>query len=275
MSTLDTPVIDAHAHIFERSLRMSDDKRYTPDRDALLADYLFELDQNGFTHGVLVQPSFLGFDNKYLLDALQACPDRLRGVVVVDPSLAESELARLAGSGVVGVRLNLVGRDVPNFREAPWPAFQAKLQRLSLHVEVTCTASELKDVLPSFLDSGNRVVIDHFGRPDGALGIDDPGFRYLLTAGATGQVWVKLSAVYRMDKSTFAGPDVVKSLIDALGLGRLVWGSDWPHTHFTNRMDFKSSRQQLDTLVPSPHSRRQVLGASAQMLFQILQPKVS
>ena len=41
------------------------------------------------------------------------------------------------------------------------------------------------------------VVVDHFGRPDPRLGVDDPGFRYLIETGATGRVWVKLSGAYR------------------------------------------------------------------------------
>ena len=38
--------------------------------------------------------------------------------------------------------------------------------------------------------AGCRVVIDHFGRPDPALGIADPGFAYLLRQADSGQVWV-------------------------------------------------------------------------------------
>jgi predicted TIM-barrel fold metal-dependent hydrolase len=268
------PIVDAHAHIFERTLPLADDRRYTPDRDARISDYLTELDQNGFTHGVLVQPSFLGLNNSYLLDALRAYPDRLRGVVVVDPTIDESELTDMAASGVVGVRLNLWGRVIPDFREASWLAFQAKLQRLGLHVQVHCPAVHLGEVLPGFLRANNRVVVDHFGRPDAALGTDDPGFRYLLAeaAAAAGQVWVKLSAAYRLGNDSDAancGPDFAARLTGALGLERLVWGSDWPHTDFSNRMDFKSARGLLDSLIPDSQSRRQILGVSAKELYRI------
>jgi predicted TIM-barrel fold metal-dependent hydrolase len=37
----------------------------------------------------------------------------------------------------------------------------------------------------------------HFGKPAAKLGVQDPGFRYLLGLGRTGQVRVKLSAPYR------------------------------------------------------------------------------
>ncbi|MES2186303.1 MAG: amidohydrolase family protein [Pseudomonadota bacterium] len=268
---MDTFAIDSHAHIFERALHMAHDKRYTPDRDARLPDYLAQLDHNGFSHGVLVQPSFLGTDNGYLLAALQACPDRLCGVVVVDPAMEQAPLAALAAQGVVGVRLNLFERPLPDFRQAPWRGFQRHLQQLGLHVEVHCLASHLHAILPSFLHAGNQVVVDHFGRPEGPLGMDDAGFRFLLAAGASGQVWVKLSSAYRLGSAgglPFAGPQVTARLVEALGLDRLVWGSDWPHTQFTDRMDFPSARRLLDTLLPDPQARRRILGASAQALFR-------
>src|SRR4051794_22927541 len=51
------PAIDTHAHIFKRGLKLADVRRYAPDYDATLTDYLTTLDANGMTHGVLVQPS--------------------------------------------------------------------------------------------------------------------------------------------------------------------------------------------------------------------------
>jgi len=267
-----TMVIDAHAHVFERSLPMVDDRRYKPERDATLGQYLEQLDHNGFTHGVLVQPSFLGTDNSYMLEALRASRDRLRGVAVVDPAIGESELERLVAAGVVGVRLNLLGRALPDFRTAHWPKFQASLRRLRLHVEVHCQAAELPEVLPTFLDAGNVVVVDHLGRPEGPLGCDENGFQYLLSMGASGQVWVKLSAVYRLgagDTKAFDGPRSVAKLLSALGPHRLVWGSDWPHTHFAGPMNFGAARQLLDVLVPDALVRSELLGTSpAELFFQ-------
>ncbi|MDB5850222.1 MAG: putative hydrolase, Amidohydrolase 2 motif protein [Rhodoferax sp.] len=269
MNSMTTPVIDGHAHIFERSLPMVEPRRYTPDRDALLADYLTELDHHGFTHGVLVQPSFLGDDNRYLLAALAASPDRLRGVVVVRHTVAEDELRRMAAVGVVGVRLNLIGADTPDFNDPAWVAFLERLRRLGLHIELTCAAAVLETALPPLLNAGCDVVVDHFGRPDGPLGMDDPGFQCLLAAGATGHVWVKLSAMYRMVPSRFDAPLVLDRLSRALGRQRLVWGSDWPHTHYTDQLTFSSALALIDGLGLTPEARSQVLGASACSLFRI------
>ena len=71
------------------------------------------LDAHGLSHGVLVQPSFLGTDNRYLLEALRGCPQRLRGVVMLEPTVSDAELQAMDALGVCGMRLNLVGLPVP------------------------------------------------------------------------------------------------------------------------------------------------------------------
>ena len=88
-------VIDSHAHVFLRGLQLAPNRRYAPDYDAPLERYLAELDANGVTHGVLVQPSFLGTDNSYLVECLGRAGGRLRGVAVVDPATAPEALDAL------------------------------------------------------------------------------------------------------------------------------------------------------------------------------------
>src|SRR3954447_14777689 len=97
--------VDTHAHVFTRRLALAGDRRYAPSYDAPAAAYLAMLDRNGMSHGVLVQPSFLGTDNTYLVQTLRQAPDRLRGIAVVDPEAEPDELQALARGGVVGIRL--------------------------------------------------------------------------------------------------------------------------------------------------------------------------
>ncbi len=85
------PVIDTHAHVFHRGLKLAPGRRYAPDYDAPLALYLEQLDRSGMTNGVLVQPSFLGTDNSYLVECLTQANGRLRGIAVVDPSVSADE----------------------------------------------------------------------------------------------------------------------------------------------------------------------------------------
>src|SRR5256885_1848679 len=178
--------VDTHAHVFERGLPMPDARRYAPDEDALLGTYLHHLDTHGVAHGVLVQPSFLGTDNSYLLQALRAQPQRLRGVAVVDESTGDEQLQALADAGVVGMRLNLIGLPLPDLNAPGWRRVLEQANTLGWHVELHLQAGRLPDLLPALLAAGCRVVVDHFGRPDPALGVRDPGFGYLLQQAGSG-----------------------------------------------------------------------------------------
>ncbi|MGC0239582.1 amidohydrolase family protein [Arthrobacter sp. SD76] len=104
MFGLPPGAIDTHAHIFEPTLTTATGARYVPDYAATLDQYLDVLTVHGVDRGVLVQPSFLGSDNSYLLSALATAPDRLRGVVVVSSGevrseLSEGRVAHLDGAG--------------------------------------------------------------------------------------------------------------------------------------------------------------------------------
>ncbi len=87
--------IDTHAHIFRRDLPLASGRRYSPDYDASVEQFLAQLDRCGLSHGVLIQPRFLGTDNRFMLEALRRYPERLRGVAVVSPDIDDAELDEL------------------------------------------------------------------------------------------------------------------------------------------------------------------------------------
>ncbi len=262
--------VDAHAHVFLRSLPMPDQRRAPSGYDAPPEDYLRMLDANGVSHGVIVQPSFLGTDNGYLVSSLRKYPERLRGIAVVEPSIAVDQLQVLQDSGVVGIRLNQIGLPVPPFASAPWPALLGEVRRRGWQVEVHQVARDLRPIVEPLLAAGVNVVVDHFGRPDENLGVDDPGFRHLLTLGATRKVWVKLSGAYRNGAGSKGEATVdaaLPLLRSAFGLDRLVWGSDWPHTLFESKVDYASQRKLLDRWLPDPVDRDIVLRDTPRKLF--------
>ncbi|WP_425551602.1 amidohydrolase family protein [Achromobacter dolens] len=263
--------VDSHAHVFLQGLALADTRRHTPDYDAPLAQYLGLLDAHGLAHGVLVQPSFLGTDNSHLLEALRAAPARLRGVAVVDTAIDEAALRALAAAGVVGIRLNLIGLAVPDLRTQPWQSLLARVNALGWHVEIHLQAARLADIMPALLQAGCRVVVDHFGRPDPALGVADPGFGYLLRQADSGRVWVKLSAPYRNwtgEACASAGREAARQLLDAYTPARLMWGSDWPHTEHRHLASYPASMRWLDDWIDDPTQRRAVLAETPLRLFQ-------
>lgn len=261
------PCVDTHAHVFTRDLSVAAQRRYTPDHDALPADYLAQLDAHGVSHGVLVQPSFLGTDNSYLVQALRDHPDRLRGVAVVDPLTSPAELAELDGAGVVGMRLNLIGLPTPPLSSMPWRSLLNRVNNLGWHVEVHAPAERLAEMLPDLLAAGCRVVVDHFGRPGAANGITP-----LLRHADTARVWVKLSAPYRNwtddDAGRAGARHAARLLAGAFGAGRLLWGSDWPHTEHRHRARYADSRAWLDDWLDDATVKRRILEDTPLALFR-------
>jgi predicted TIM-barrel fold metal-dependent hydrolase len=264
--------LDTHAHIFRRDLNIASSARYIPQYDAGLEDYLRELDIHGISHGVLVQPSFLGTDNSYLLAALRLHPNRLRGIVVVEPTVSPSELAAFGAAGVVGIRLNLFGKTIPDLASGPWAELVVRIAALGWQVEVQREACDLPLIVGPLLAAGVNVVVDHFGRPDPALGADDPGFRYLLEQGSTGRLWVKLSGAYRNgaglrgDRIAIAA---IPLLRQSLGVTRLLWGSDWPHTRFENAVNYGATVAAFNRWVPDADEREVILRQSPAGLFRL------
>ena len=253
--------IDCHAHVFAAGVPLAAGSRYAPIGEATLADYLAMLAANGMSHGVLVQPSFLGTDNSYLVKALRASQKLLRGIAVVDPGASDHTLQELHAAGCVGVRLNLIGQPDPDFSEPEWAPHLQRLADRRWQIEVHAEAARLPAILPPLLSTGASVVIDHFGRPDPSAGTDDPGFRFLLAQGATQRIWVKLSAAYRLG-SGGAGERTARQAVpllrDAFGLDRLIWGSDWPHTQHEQVTTPFEARPASRRMAPHPAERRVV-----------------
>ncbi|ROM33729.1 hypothetical protein BK648_23405 [Pseudomonas poae] len=263
--------IDAHAHVFSRRLAMAGERRYTPGYDAALVDYLGQLHANGLSHGVLVQPSFLGTDNSYLLAALQQAPDRLRGVVVVERDIPRDALHAMARSGVVGVRLNLVGRALPDFAEPGWKEFFEHIVELGWHVELHREVDDLPQLVRQLLPFGMKLVIDHFGRPDARLGVGQRGFSELLELGPGGRLWLKVSGIYRLAGSPAQNLEFARQAMPLLqqsfGLQRLVWGSDWPHTQHEASIGYAAVIEQRQALDWSAQVEQALLIDTPRRLF--------
>lgn len=253
------PAVDAHAHVFVRGLPLAPRRRYAPDYDAPLAQYVDHLDRHGLTHGVLVQPSFLGEDNAFLVAMLARVPARLRGIAVVGRDVQPEALQALDAAGIVGIRLNLVGEALPDIDTPAWTPLVDALRERAWSVEIQRSSVDVATLAHQLVDAGLDVVLDHFALP---ADDDDPGFARVLALGASRRAWVKLSAPYR------GGPDgkqravrAYPRLRDAFGLDRLMWGSDWPHTGFEQSETFAGNCSFLDALVPSAVERDRILAA--------------
>jgi predicted TIM-barrel fold metal-dependent hydrolase len=258
-------VIDTHAHAFTLDQELALGRRYTPDRAAPLTNYLRELDLAGTAAGVLVQPSFLGTENRYLLQCLAACPQRLRGIAVVDPSCDEAAMAAMSAGHIVGLRLNVIGQDHGFVTEPDWQRLFGRARQHGWQIEIHADGKEIPFLLAALWPSGANIVIDHFGRPDPAAGLKDAGVQAILAKAGSGRIFIKLSGPYRCR----GRPEVyARAYLNALGAERLMWGSDWPWTQHHHGMTYAKSLAWLSDWLPDADIRRTVLEHTPRALFR-------
>jgi predicted TIM-barrel fold metal-dependent hydrolase len=260
-ATVPLPV-DTHAHVFTRELSFAAQRRYTPAYDARPDDFRAVLDRHGVGEAVLVQPSFLGTDNSFMLAAIAASGGRLRGIAVVDPAVSEAELDALAAGGAVGIRYNLVGTDAGTIARPDYAALSRRVAARGWQIELHADGPDLPGLLDLLLPLGTPVVVDHFGRPDPARGRDDPGFRRLLAAGTDTPLFVKISGSYRCHGR---GAEYARALLDMLGPARLLWGSDWPFTQFEDKRRYADGVAELQTWCSE--AERSEIAAASRRLF--------
>ncbi|ASY29993.1 amidohydrolase family protein [Taylorella equigenitalis] len=264
-------VIDTHAHAFLTSLKSVSDARYVPHYDASLAMYLDQLDSNGVEKGVLVQPSFLGTDNSYLIECLRNS-DRLRGIVVVDPVIEIERLKEFDEYGVVGVRQNLIGKQIPEFQSLVWHNHLAALETLGWQLEFQRNITDLPPILEALKGYNFNIVIDHLGCPNkenvpGSSAVDE----IVNIAKRKKNLWFKVSGWYRahVDENHFEFyASLFEYLVEKLGPECFVWGSDWPHTNFEHEINYKKSLEFINRLIKDDHLKEKILFDNPKRLFK-------
>ena len=235
---------DCHAHVFgpADTFPYAAGRSYTPP-DAPLAAYLAMLDTVGCARGVLVQGSAHGGDNAALLDALERCPDRLRGVAVASANIDSMTLSRWHKLGIRGLRFNHFFRDGQLHYRGGVPLDAAPvlapiMADFGWHLQLWIDVKDLPDTAGFLSGLPVPVVIDHMGRTDATAGVTTPGFQSLLRFVGEGGGWAKLSGAHRL---SWAAPDYADARPFHAALVRanpdhLVWGSDWPHPRIEGAM---------------------------------------
>ena len=231
--------IDAHVHV------------WTPDTEAypLAEGFLKEnMEPASFTpeelfshcrpHGVgrivLIQMSFYGFDNSYMLDMMRAHRGVFGGVAVIDEqSDPAAMMTWMARRGVRGFRIR-----PGDFKPGEWldrPAMRTMWETGARHGLAMCHL-----INPEYLPEVDRmcakypdtpVVIDHFAR----IGIDgtvhEEDLDHLVQLARHKNTAVKVSAFYALGKKQAPYSDLqpmIRRLLDSFGPERLMWASDGP-----------------------------------------------
>lgn len=247
-------------------------RSYTPP-EATVTQYMAMLDGTGMTYGVLIQVSVHGTDNRLMVEALQAHPDRLKGIAVVDLAQPDRVYRDLKDAGVVGLRLNeLYGGGVHLDDMA---RYDALCREMGWHLQFLTDARALPERLHLFRALRVPFVIDHMGHFPTSAGLDHPGFQALLALLREGG-WVKLSGAFRTTVEGAPWRDTIPfaQALHAAAPERCVWGSDWPHVaHWSPMMNVGELLDLLADWVPDEEARRRVLVDNARRLYGFEAPK--
>ena len=276
-----TDLVDAHVHVWTPdtiawALAPGFTKADMQPASFTAEELLANCRPHGVSRVVLIQMSFYGFDNSYMLDCIHRHPAAFAGVGIVDhekPGVA-TEMKELKERGVRGFRLyanrtNAAGWADSAGMQAMWECGAAENLAMCLLADPDALAPIAAQVarFPK-----TPVVIDHFARLGMKGGLDTPeseaDTERLLKLADYPEVNVKVSAFYALGAKKPPYDDLaplVRRLRDAYGSKRLMWATDCPYqlekgaageTHsyaaslelVRDRLDFLSRGERLDIL---------------------------
>jgi 2-pyrone-4,6-dicarboxylate lactonase len=270
---------DTHFHVFgpPEQFPFVSTHEYTPPA-APLEHYLKMIAMIGIERAVVVQPSVHGLDNSATLDAIKNSKGNFRGVGRIDDKTPNAELKRLHEGGIRGVRFNLLDRPRGNV------ALDV-LDRCVEHVVALGWSVDLHIDMKNLIAQESRirnmpvaVVIDHIARVKPAEGLNQPGFQLLLDLAKLKHVWVKVSGADKICNTrvpSYCGLPFVEVIpyaraVIAAAPGRVIWGSDWPHSNNFAPGYTPNDGELIDLLAefaPDEQIRKKILVDNPAMLY--------
>jgi len=269
---------DAHFHVFgpPGKYAYGTDIRYTPPHEPLEA-YLKLARRLGFVRYVFVQPSAYGFNNDCMLDAMRELdPAARRGIIDLDETKTnDKELADLDAVGVRGIRVNVspVRKPEAGLADAMKPriARLAKLTKeIGWHLDFLAPGWLVSELMPVLRELPIEFSVAHMGLFPAKDGPQQAGFREFLKLVADGskRCWVKLTGIYRFSTAPgFADVKPIAQALMATAPDQLIWGSDFPHLSFHDRVGTIQLYNMLGEWTADAGMRKRILTDNPARLF--------
>lgn len=267
---------DTHFHVFgpAEHYGYAGTLRYAPPYAPLDA-YMALAARLGLSRYVFVQPSAYGFDNACMLDAMrQVGTGRCRGVVDVDErEVAPATLREWNRLGVRGIRVNIspIRRFEPGLAEAMRPRIRrlgALAADLGWHLDFLTPGWLVAELMDDLHALPVDFSVAHMGLFPAADGPAQPGFQAFLDLVRVGHCWVKLTGVYRMSTAQgFVDAAPMAQALMAARPDRVIWGSDYPHLSFHDKVGSIQLFNLLAEWAPDPATRARILVDNPAALF--------
>lgn len=245
-------LFDSHLHIIDPAFSMRANEGFLPEPFSV-AQYLDRVTSLDVAAGAVVSASFQGFDQRYLLAALERLGPTFVGVTQLPASASDAEIVRLSSAGVRGVRFNLRRGGSESIDRLETFAFRLH-ELVGWHVELYAGVSDLVELRP-VLERLPAVSIDH-------LGLSAAGLPVLLQLVEVG-VKVKATGFGRVD---FDVRDILRG-VHSVDPSALMFGTDLPSTRARRPFDDHDVDLILETLGESEANR--VLWGNASAFYRL------
>ena len=269
---------DSHFHVFGPAEKYpyGSDIRYKPPYEPI-ERYLKLARRLGFVRYVFVQPSAYGFDNSCMLDAMrQLDPTIRRGIIDLDENnTSDRELADLNATGVRGIRVNIspIRKPEAGLSDAMRPriARLAKIcTELGWHLDFLTTGWLVSELMPTLRDLPVAFSVAHMGLFPAKDGPKQSGFRefFDLVGDGSQRCWIKLTGIYRFSTAPdFADVKPIAQALMERAPEQLIWGSDFPHLSFHDRVGTIQLYNLLGEWAPDQTIRKRILADNPARLF--------
>ncbi|WP_417686611.1 amidohydrolase family protein [Roseibium sp.] len=226
---------DTHCHVFGPASRFP----YAPQSKLQPGDApkekLFALhDMIGIDRCVVVQSGVHGFDNSAAADAIAARAGRYLGVALLPADVSDDEIRRHHDQGFRAIRFNYMAHLAGGASMDELLRLSERLARHDWHLQIHMDNELIAEKAEGLAKASTPVVIDHMGRIDASLGMDQEPFNALLRLMENKHVLVKVSGCERASRQDEPYADAVpfaRKLVDTFP-ARVLWGTDWPHPNF-------------------------------------------
>ena len=278
-------IIDTHLHaispdtaVYPKAPIGGHQSDWSRERPVDVAGVLRGMDAAGIAKAVVVQASTVyGHDNRYVVDAVRAHPDRFVGVYSIDALAADAvtQIDRWQAAGLSGFRLFTTGSTMPGQsdwlgHEDSYPAWAyAEARGIPICLQMTMAGlPALRTLLARFPKS--RVLLDHCARPDLTDGSPYNAAGALFDIAAFPGVYLKLTnrtlAAAAAGKSQPAA--FLEKLVTVFGANRIAWGSNFPAAEGTLPELLAIAREVLSVLPAAQQSL--IFAETAEIVYPAL-----
>lgn len=208
-------IFDAHFHIIDFDFPITENQGYLPP-NYVVDDYQQDTAHLNVQGGAIVSGSFQGFDQGYLLKALEKMGQTFCGVTQLPYSVTDEEIIHLHSKGVKALRFNIKRGGSEDLSKLDYFARRV-FELVGWHSELYIDSKELPDITAT-IETLPAVSIDH-------LGLSEEGLPHLLKLVDKG-VRVKATGFGRVELD-------VKNALESIykvNPDALMFGTDLPST---------------------------------------------